>query len=90
MMHGVNQHKKVLQFRDAVQSRDIDTYAAAALELRRWMMASDPHYPIYHFTGPESWINDPNGPIYHDGKYHLFYQFDKRIKAIRIAILVLF
>ena len=80
MMHGVNQHKKVLQFRDAVQSRDIDTYAAAALELRRWMMASDPHYPIYHFTGPESWINDPNGPIYHDGKYHLFYQFDPIVR----------
>jgi beta-fructofuranosidase len=30
--------------------------------------------PRYHVTGERNWINDPNGPIHHDGIYHLFYQ----------------
>lgn len=29
----------------------------------------------YHFMGQVGWINDPNGFIYLDGYYHLFYQY---------------
>lgn len=36
--------------------------------------ASDPHRPRYHFLPPENWLNDPNGPIWYDGRHHLFYQ----------------
>ena len=30
--------------------------------------------PQYHFSARRGWINDPNGLIWHDGLYHLYYQ----------------
>ena len=30
--------------------------------------------PIYHFRPPAGYHNDPNGLIWHDGSYHMFYQ----------------
>lgn len=29
----------------------------------------------YHFSPEANWMNDPNGMVYLDGEYHLFYQY---------------
>ena len=31
--------------------------------------------PSFHITGETGWINDPNGLIYYNGKYHAFFQY---------------
>mgnify|MGYP001163331391 FL=1 len=32
--------------------------------------------PVYHFSPAKNWTNDPNGLLYYDGEYHLFYQYN--------------
>lgn len=32
--------------------------------------------PSYHFSTSYGWINDPNGMVYYDGEYHLYYQYN--------------
>lgn len=39
-------------------------------------LASDPLRPQYHLLPPANWMNDPNGPIYWNGEYHMFYQYN--------------
>lgn len=36
--------------------------------------ASEQWRPVYHYAPGKNWINDPNGLVYENGTYHLFYQ----------------
>lgn len=37
-------------------------------------LAADPLRPQFHLLPASGWMNDPNGPIYVNGKYHMFFQ----------------
>lgn len=39
-------------------------------------IASTQYRSGYHFQPRKNWINDPNGPLYYNGFYHLFYQYN--------------
>lgn len=48
------------------------------LVTNRWggPLGSEPYRPALRFTPERNWINDPNGMMYVDGTWHLFYQYN--------------
>jgi beta-fructofuranosidase len=39
-------------------------------------LANDPLRPQYHLLPAANWMNDPNGPIWWNDRYHMFYQYN--------------
>jgi beta-fructofuranosidase len=55
-------------FLDSFQKSDDEVLAAR--------LASDPLRPQFHLLPAKGWMNDPNGPIYWKGSYHMFFQYN--------------
>lgn len=45
----------------------------SAFTVRQQLQLQDSLRPAYHLTPPAGCMGDPNGGIYHDGWYHIFY-----------------
>ena len=39
-------------------------------------LAADPLRPQFHLLPARNWMNDPDGPIYWNGHYHMFFQYN--------------
>ena len=48
----------------------------AALDARAAETYREPWRPQFHFTPATNCMNDPNGMVFYDGEYHLFYQYN--------------
>jgi len=49
---------------------------AQGAEVSASTLAADPMRPQFHLLPARNWMNDPNGPIYFNGRYHMFFQYN--------------
>lgn len=41
---------------------------------------TEKYRPQYHISPEQNWLNDPNGLVYYEGEYHVFYQYNPDTK----------
>ena len=58
-----------MDYENSIFESKLQTAAESGLTPKR-----DNYRPLYHHAPAYGWMNDPNGMVYHEGVYHLFYQ----------------
>jgi len=71
-MSGPRRFPEALAEQLEALERDEEVLGHAA---QRAQLADDPARPLYHFSPPGNFMNDPNGLCQWQGRYHLFYQY---------------
>lgn len=65
----------------ALWNKSLSDKEIAALSNVTTLVDGRPEYytekyrPQFHFSAKKNWLNDPNGLVYYDGVYHLFFQY---------------
>jgi len=57
-----------------LQHKELVVKAEASVAGTAVKAQKDPLRPIYHLTTAANWINDPDGPVFFKGQYHIFFQ----------------
>lgn len=60
----------------ACSDDDVATPATPAGTIAVVPESGDRFRPVFHYTPEQNWMNDPNGPLYANGQYHLYYQYN--------------
>ncbi len=61
------------------------TRKLSALEPSDAAIARDPMRPQYHLLPRHGWMNDPCGPLFWKGRYHMFLQYnDEPVSAVKL------
>ena len=55
---------------------DMQKKVDSQIETYKEVVASDPYRLHYHLMPPVGLLNDPNGFVFYQGKYHMFYQWN--------------
>ena len=63
-------------FMSSCQSNSTDTSQDPSVgEVITSAYYQEAHRPQFHFSPDSMWMNDPNGMVFFEGEYHLFYQY---------------
>ena len=69
----------------AALTRTLPALAVQAQSLSDAAIARDPMRPQYHLLPKHGWMNDPCGPIFWKGRYHMFLQYnDEPVSAVKL------
>jgi fructan beta-fructosidase len=62
--------------KEAMITRLVMAFSFLSLGLVAQDAYNQPWRPQYHFTASHNFMNDPNGMVFYEGEYHLFYQYN--------------
>jgi sucrose-6-phosphate hydrolase SacC (GH32 family) len=71
MFHG---EKALLKTRDEEKRKGLDLIYQSDERIYLENVYNEKHRPQLHFSTIRGWINDPNGLVYYDGEFHLYFQ----------------
>lgn len=81
MFHGLMDEIKIYKNAlspDEMEKNSGQWFPELVLKQQRNKYKGDRYRPEYHFAAPEHWMNEPHGPLYFNGQYHLFYQHNPK------------